>query len=58
MSINLNGVDVDSTNISDVYLDLKRNITVTLKDKSEIMIKKSDGWRETYKKLTGYHTDD
>lgn len=58
MSINLNGVDVDSMDISNVHLDLKRNITVTLKDKREIVIEKSDKWRETYKELTGYHTDD
>jgi len=58
MSINLNGVDVDSTDISNVHLDLKRNITVTLKDKSEILIKRNERWKETYNELTGYNTDD
>jgi len=58
MSINLNGVDINSADISEVYLDLKRNITVTLKDKREIIIEKSERWKEKYTELTGYHTDD
>jgi len=56
--LNLNGVDVDSMNISDVHLDLKRNITVTLNDSRKIVIEKSPKWRETYNELTGYHADD
>ena len=58
MSIDLNGSNIDVKDIADVYLDLKRNITVTLKDKTEILIRKSDRWKETYKELTGYCTDD
>ena len=56
--LNINGVDISSTNISDVYLDLKRNITVTLKDSRKIVIEKNETWRETYNELTGYYADD
>ena len=58
MSINLNGVDIDSNDINDVHLDLKRNIIITLKDKREIVIEKNERWREKYNELTGYSTND
>jgi len=58
MSINLNGVDVDTTDISDIRLDLKRNIIVILKNKNEIVIKKSERWKETYNELTGHDIND
>ena len=54
MSINLNGSDIDTENIANVYLDLKRNITVTLKDNTEILIQKSERWKDVYEKLTGH----
>jgi len=58
MSINLNGVDVDSTDISNVRLDLNRDIIVILKNKNEIIIKKNERWKEKYNELTGYHTNE
>lgn len=58
MSINLNGSDIDTNDITNVYLDLQRNITVTTKDSVEIFIKRSDGWRELYEKLTGHCEND
>ena len=53
-NIVLNGVDIDRNNIDDVYLDLKRNITITLKDNKKVIIQRTDGWKEMYKELTGY----
>ena len=48
-----NDVNIDKNDIDDVYLDLKRNITVTMKDSNKIVIKRTDKWKDIYKELTG-----
>jgi len=58
MSIDLNGSDIDTNDIIDVYLTLERNMIVTLNDERQITIRKNDKWKETYKQLTGHSADE
>ncbi|MBC7088690.1 MAG: hypothetical protein H5T96_09550 [Tissierellales bacterium] len=58
MSIDLNGSDIDTNDITNVYLTLDRSIIVTLIDKREITIRKSEKWKELYERLTGHSTDE
>lgn len=51
-SINLNGIDIDRNDINDIYIDSRRNITLTLRDKRQIIVERSDESRRVYKQLT------
>lgn len=51
-SINLNGIDIDRNDINDIYIDSHRNITLTLRDKRQIIVERSDESRRVYKQLT------
>jgi len=56
--LNLNGVGVSKDDINGVYIDLNRNITVTLKDNKQIVIERSNTSKKLYNQLSGYDADD
>ena len=51
-NLNLNGIDVDREDINDIYIDSRRNITVTLRDNKKIVVKRSEESKKIYKRLT------
>jgi len=56
--LNINGVDISKSDINGVYIDIKRNITVTLKDSKKIVIERGSESKRVYNLLSGYYADD
>ena len=51
-------VSINKDDIDDIYIDAKRNITVSLKGNKKIIIERGKSTKKVYNYLSGYYAED
>jgi hypothetical protein len=57
-NLELNDVNINKGDIDDIYIDARRNITITLKNHEKIIVERSETSKKVYNYLAGEYSND